>query len=733
MRRALIVIATLLVIVVAVIFAALALIPDSVYRDEIVKAANETTGRELTIAGGIGISIYPVLGVKAEDVTLANANGFNAPYFARMKALDAGVKLWPLFAGKVEIARFALVEPDIALEVDAKGDNNWTFETAEKPRAEPEEKVAEGEGTEISELSLGTMTLVDGHVSYANQQSGENWEASDINLAVSLRNLDEPLNVSGDAKWKGEAVSLAFKADKPRALFDGGASAISLDVKSSLLKLAFAGEAVAGDELALSGPLDLSTSNLRKLASWLSEPMAPGNTLGAFALKGALALKGDVTRIDNAELSLDGMKAKGKLAVNSKPARPFVEAALAFDRLDLDPYLGGSAPAPSKSAGGGGSGGGSAAPSGDWSSERMDFSGLKSADADLNLSAGKASFSGMTFSDAALNVRLRNGVLNADLPSLKLYGGTGSAKIVLDASASTPSLRSNLTLNGIAIEPFMRDTSDFDRIDGTGAMTVSLTSRGGSERAIMDSLNGRGSLKLADGVMRGVDLNTMMRDISNTFSNGTLNLSQGIYAGRAIGPSQKTEFSEFGGTFVVQNGVLANNDLLLINPELRVSGAGTTNIVNRTVDYRLVSKFLETTEGQEGAQQVSASVPVQVRGSWDNLKFQPDAKALVGGALKGVTEALGAGQDPLKGALQGIFGRPGAKPKEEPAATDTSGASESPAASQETTSQDGSWASGGTEADESAAPEESADSAEEPPPTREEQIRNIFQGILKGE
>jgi AsmA protein len=356
----------------------------------------------------------------------------------------------------------------------------------------------------------------------------------------------------------------------------------------------------------------------------------------------------------------------------------------------------------------------------------MDLSGLKEADADLSLTAGKVSFAGMALGQSTLSVRLRDGVLSADLPSVALYGGQGSAKLVLDAKGATPSLNTTLSFNAIAVEPFLRDTSAFDRLSGTGAMTLSLTSRGASERAMMESLNGTGSLKLVNGAIHGVNLNTMMRDVSNLFTKGQL--SQGIYTGAAIGPSQRTEFSEFGGTFTIQNGLLANNDLLLVNPELRVSGSGTTSIVSRTVDYRLVSRFMESVEGEDGALQVSAAVPVHVRGTWESLKFQPDAKALVGGALKGVTEALGAGEDPLKGALKGLFGRPGATPKEE-SAQPSDGA-------QGSSGGEGTWAPNATKVDEGggeSAPAEDGATAEEKAPTPEEQIRNIFQGILKEE
>lgn len=733
MRRALIVIVALVAVIAVALFGALTLIPESVYHSEITKAAKNATGRDLTIEGGIGISLFPVLGVKAEGVTLSNAPGFAAPQFARMKELDAGVKLWPLLSGKVEIVRFVLVEPEIALEVDAKGNNNWTFESAEKPTAAAEEKpeAAREGGAELSDLSFGTLGLQNGRVSYANKQSGEKWEASDINLSVALPNLDEPLKVDGDARWKGERVNLALNAEKPRALLDGAASPVSLNVKADLLKLSFDGEATNGEALALSGPIDLSTPSLRKLLSWLSEPMGEGKTLGAFALKGDLTHKGDVSRIDNAALSLDGMKGNGKLSVNTAPARPFIDATLALDRLDLDPYLGGASTASTKKSGsagggGGGAGGASGTTAGGWSSERMDFSGLKSADANLALTAAKVLFGGMTLTDSTLDIRLRNGVLTADLSKIKLYGGSGTAKVVLNASGGTPSLQSNLSLNTIDIEPLLHDAADFDKLLGTGVLTLSVTSRGTSERALMQNLNGTGSLKLLDGAIRGVNLAAMARNLASAFSGG------------ATGSAQKTDFAELGGSFAIQNGVLANNDLLMVNPYLRLAGSGTANIVNQTVNYRFVPKLVKSSEGQGGALDLTGvSVPVRVTGSWDNLKFAPDAQGMVEGALKGVGEAMGAGQDPLKGAIQGIFGRPGAKPtQEEGGAADTSGATESSGGTQDTTGDQGTWVSGGSKTDETGGTEtapaqESATTEEKEPPPPEEQMLDIFQDILK--
>lgn len=728
MRRALYALAAVagvIAVVIATLLGALLFVPESVYRDEILKAAKDATGRELTIEGDIGLTLFPVLGVKVEGVTLANAPGFSAPHVARMKALDAGVRLWPLLKGRVEITRFVLVEPQIALEVDRAGKNNWTFDTGEAAGAPAPAAAGAKEGAGLEGLSLGTLRLVDGRVSYANAQSGERWEATDINLTVALADLDSPLGVEGEARWKGERVALRFNADKPRALMEGAASPVALAVSGDLVKLSFSGEATTGETTALSGPLSLETRSLRRLVSWLSEPMAPGSTLGPFSLKGDLALKDDVAAIDGALLSLDGMTAKGRLSADTGKARPYVQATLSFDRLDLDSYLGGADEASAKPASSGSDGGGtgaaaSAAPSSGWSSERLDLSGLKEADADLALSAGKVVLAGMSLSDATLNVRLRNGALTADLKNLKLYGGSGSGKISVDASGTVPALATELALTSIAIEPFLRDTTGFSRLSGTGALTLSVAGRGASERALVESLNGSGSLRLVNGAVRGINLAAMVRNIASAFG------------GAAAGGAQETDFAELSGSFVIQNGVLANNDLFMVNPYLRLAGAGTANIPARTVDYRFTPKLVRSSEGQGGvADLTGVSVPVRVTGSWDNLKFSPDAKGLVEGAIKGVGEALGAGQDPLKGALKGIFGLPGAKPAEAPGGGGAGTTAESPSAGSSTEGE--TWAPGGTKVDEGQSETAPADSAEQKPATAEDRIRNIFESILKPE
>jgi AsmA protein len=137
----------------------------------------------------------------------------------------------------------------------------------------------------------------------------------------------------------------------------------------------------------------------------------------------------------------------------------------------------------------------------------------------------------------------------------------------------------------------------------------------------------------------------------------------GAFAGQIPGgEEQKTDFASLGGTWTIASGVLHNSDMELLNPLIRVQGSGTADIGNKTVNYVIVPKAVASVEGQGGKTDLTGvSVPVRVTGPWSHLTFAPDPKGLLEGALKGMTDAQNAGQDPLKGALKGLIGQPGAK------------------------------------------------------------------------
>lgn len=111
------------------------------YRGFITAKVEEATGRHMTIDGKVSLRLSLSPAAVMEGVKFANAPWGSRPEMATVKRFEAEVALLPLLSGKVEVRRLILVEPDILLETDAAGRNNWTLA---KPAAKTTEAAPAG-------------------------------------------------------------------------------------------------------------------------------------------------------------------------------------------------------------------------------------------------------------------------------------------------------------------------------------------------------------------------------------------------------------------------------------------------------------------------------------------------------------------------------------------------------------------------------------------------------------
>jgi AsmA protein len=191
--------------------------------------------------------------------------------------------------------------------------------------------------------------------------------------------------------------------------------------------------------------------------------------------------------------------------------------------------------------------------------------------------------------------------------------------------------------------PFLRDAMDLDRIEGTANATVSLNTRGRTQREMVSALDGNGKVAFVNGAIKGINLAAMVRNIGSAFLDS------------ASGKAQQTDFSEMGGTFQIRNGILSNNDLQLLSPLMRVTGKGTVDLPRRRIDYRIEPKAVASLKGQGGKTDASGvAVPVIVKGPWHDITYAPDLAGALGNiakdpksldALKKLIPGLGGGKD----------------------------------------------------------------------------------------
>lgn len=631
MKKLLIVAGAIVAVIVIAIVVAPSFLSANSYKDQILARVRDATGRNMTIAGKLSLSLFPSVRIEASDVVLANAPGAVAPAMAKLKKLEVAVKLIPLLSGQFEVERLSLVDPQIDLEIDAKGRPSWSFAEsaatlpAPAPGAVPPKNPSMMGLAALSRLAVKDVTITNGTVVLLDRRTGQRDELQNVALTVSAPSLDAPFTMNGSATWRGRKITVAAKLDNTGALIRaGGKSGMTLALNAQPIQMKLAGTVVnAGKEghrgLAFDGKSELTVPSVRDLVAWSGRPIAlPKRGFGALAVSGKVHAENGVAKFDDAAFSLDGIKATGTLTLDATTARPSVKGALHASAMDLNPYL--PPPVPG------------------WSSETFDVAPLREADADLNVTADGVVFRRMKIGKADASVHLQDGRLTLVIRDVALYRGAGKGTVELDATGATPAVTIDGDAAGLDLGALLRDAGGGGAINGSGSFTVAVTARGDSERALVSSVDGKSTFRMSNGSLHGVDLGGMLKNTDSAFSSGG-----GV-----------TSVQRASASFAIRDGTMTTRDLAVSTSSIDATGGGTVNLPPRTLDFRIEPKLIAGL----------VTVPVVVSGPWDNLSYRPDltgiAKGFVqtpGRVIGGAASGVGRVGQGVGSTLNALFGK----------------------------------------------------------------------------
>jgi AsmA protein len=194
------------------------------YKDELTAYVQERTGRSLTIAEDIELSLFPWLAVETGGVALSDDERFGERSFVTVEALSARVRVWPLLRRRVEIGRVVLDGIDLNLAVDAEGRPNWQdllqTDTAAAPGAEADARGAPA----IEQLAVEGIALRNARIRWHDAAGEVRYVVSDLNLDTGRVEDDEPveleiafalLDVASQASAEINLSALASLAPEP--------------------------------------------------------------------------------------------------------------------------------------------------------------------------------------------------------------------------------------------------------------------------------------------------------------------------------------------------------------------------------------------------------------------------------------------------------------------------------------------------------------------------------------
>ncbi len=478
---------TLLGVVGAALLAAVALVAlvhavdvDGYARESLARV-KEATGRELRVGGRLSVSLFPQPGIVAEDVALANAAWSSRKDIVRMKRLEGRVALLPLLRGEVRIARLVIVEPDVLLERNAKGEVNWRFGPTTQPKP-----AAKGDR---AAFGIDALEVVNGRVAY-RAGPGEPLALDVERLTLAKRALAEVDDVSLTAKLRGQAFTIKGSM--------GSIASLLADSGDWPVDLAFA---TAGASAAADGHIDWRRATPAAHMDVRIEVKDPGGLAqltGGMHLPTPLALTAKLTasrteqRADPIALTVGKTGARGRIAYRTDGPRPFVDAELVSPGLDLS---GGPRAKPAKSAR-------------VFSDAPFPLDALRAMDGAGSLRIDRLVLpNGIPLEGVDVRAKLKGGRLDVQPLGARVGGGTVGGSLAVDAA---PGRASSIALDvrgrDIKLGELAAATGRKATLSG-GSTDLGIALRGPGESTRRFMAGADGELRIVVGPMRVSGLN----------------------------------------------------------------------------------------------------------------------------------------------------------------------------------------------------------------------------------
>ncbi len=694
-RYAIYAVIALLLLAVAAVAIAVAVINPNDYKPQIEAAVEKQTNLDLMLEGDIGWSFIP-LGLELNEVE-ANLDGER---FVALEQLIAQIDFWSLIAMSPQVNTFLLNGLDAHLEVNEQGEGNWTrimreqTATAEagtdaaeqqpaQETAEPEPQSASGEAlnfnvenVEISnasvhynDLSTGqSVTLEDFTVTASDITLGSEFpldirfrvETSQPQFAVdgsinariqanqalnefAVSGLNAVFDMSGEP-FGGESVtaelagSLAANLENETAsLSDFSASLANLSLNTNLNVKGF------GDKPALDGRIEISEFSLKELLNNLGQPAietTDPEVLKAIALSTNLGGEPGVVALSDLVLTLDDTRFNGGGSYNLATGGLVFD--LEGDKLNADRYLPPSAEGDSPEAGNGETQADSdtqTAAASQPETDLLPLDTLRTLLLDIDFGLGELIVSNLTINDIAASTTAKDGLLQVDEFSGKLYYGSFGANATIDARTDNPKWRIRSDVTNVQTLPLLTDLAEVDMLSGGANLKVAVDTTGNRISALRENANGEISFNLAEGEFRQMNLTRMA-------CQGIALANQESLTTTDWGTT--TPFNDMRGTLKIDGNTLNNTDLVAALAGMRLEGNGTVDLEQTDLDYELGLRIVGEIHRDEACRVTeyveNVVIPVECRGnfaedpaglcSFDGSRFRDTLKDIAANAAK---------------------------------------------------------------------------------------------------
>ena len=333
--------------------------------------------------------------------------------------------------------------------------------------------------------------------------------------------------LTAEGKFEREGTSLSFTAQSNSDQTDPATKALQVTITGDDLQLTLNGKLTTkGSVRVTSENATFATADLKKVLRWLGMGPLKSNGFSKFSATGLLSWSGSTVAFDQSQISVDGNQASGRLSFYFDPREPSIEGTLAFQKLELTPYIGATDQPTAISA-----------MTNAWTAIHDTVSdgslplGLKDIDADIRVSAKSLQYGATEIGQGAAVILVKDGKLKADIADMTLSSGArGRSQIEIDTTTYMPRYTLHGSVNGFDLGTASTQWFGKSIVDGVANMTFDLTAHGRSKNILISTLSGPIVIDAEKGASIPINLLELFTTAKKSPNDGWEHIEKGFTA-----------------------------------------------------------------------------------------------------------------------------------------------------------------------------------------------------------
>ncbi|MDH5772180.1 MAG: AsmA family protein, partial [Rhodospirillaceae bacterium] len=270
-----------------------------------------------------------------------------------------------------------------------------------------------------------------------------------------------------------------------------------------------------------------------------------------------------------------------------------------------------------------------------FSSDPIDFSGLKAVDADLTYNADVIKADVLKLKKLSVEVSLKNGKLAINPLNLSVGDGYLRAQINVDGASAKPEIATKLSARGIDAGRLLSEFEFGNYLTLKTNFEADLKGAGASVSNIMSGL---------DGTLRIVGMNGRLNDaVISTISTGIMDALP--WVSRADSNAINCVVADVP----VKAGIATANKMFMDTNGMSIIGTGKANLGTETFDLTFSPRAKNVSLG-------SFAIPLSLSGKFSDPNLGINPAGVVVGTVSNVGNIVGGGAGAIGGLLGGVLG-----------------------------------------------------------------------------